>query len=123
MTLLLRRRPTFRGHAPQAGRGQSLAPIGPGADLGSEAFREPHDRCRHFGSDLVNNNGCVDRWDYQACTQVLQPLGTNNRSDMFPPHAWTESWMTEHCRRRFSVSPGFEFMKEQMGLGTDLALH
>ena len=66
----------------------------------------------------------VDRWDYQACTQVLQPLGTNNRSDMFPPHAWTESWMTEHCRRRFSVSPGFEFMKEQMGLGTDcLALH
>eukprot|EP01045_Picozoa_sp_COSAG04_P006104 COSAG04_NODE_296_length_17642_cov_88.702388_4_plen_33_part_00 len=32
--------------------------------------------------------------------------------------------MTEHCRRRFSVSPGFEFMKEQMGLGTDrLGLH
>ena len=56
--------------------------------------------------------------------RVLQPLGTNNHSDMFPPHVWTESWMTEHCHRRFSVSPGFEFMKEQMGLGTDRpALH
>ena len=56
-------------------------------------------------------------WDYQACTQVLQPLGTSNTSDMFPPHEWTEDWMTKHCRRRFELaSPGFEWMKEQMGI-------
>ena len=56
-------------------------------------------------------------WDYQACSQVLQPLGTSNKSDMFPPHDWTETWMTEHCRRRFGLAaPGFTWMKEQMGI-------
>jgi len=36
---------------------------------------------------------------------------------MFPPHEWTEDWMTKHCRRRFELaSPGFEWMKEQMGI-------
>ena len=55
-------------------------------------------------------------WDYQACTQVTQPLATTNTSDMFPPHDWTKKWMQQHCGRRFGVAPGFEWMKEQMGL-------
>ena len=57
-------------------------------------------------------------WDYQACTQVTQPLGTNNESDMFPPHSWTEAWMVQHCQRRFgaALTPGFTWMRDQMGL-------
>jgi hypothetical protein len=48
---------------------------------------------------------------------MIRPLGTNNRSDMFPAHNWTKAWMVSHCRRRFGVAkPGFSWMKEEMGL-------
>ena len=55
-------------------------------------------------------------WDYQACTEVLQPLGIAANSTMFRPHPWTRQWMEHHCARRFGVTPGFEHLKHTMGL-------
>ena len=47
-------------------------------------------------------------WDYQACSEVTQPLGIGANSTMFLPHEWTEQWMTEHCNSRFNATPSFE---------------
>jgi hypothetical protein len=55
-------------------------------------------------------------WDYQACTQVTQPLGIRANSTMFLEHPWSEAWMTEHCMRRFGVQPSFEHLRDTMGL-------
>ena len=59
-------------------------------------------------------------WDYQACTQVTQPLGVHANSSMFLEHPWSEEWMTQHCMRRFGVQPSFEHLRDTMGLD-DLA--
>lgn len=55
-------------------------------------------------------------WDYQACTQVTQPLGLHNNSRMFLPRPWTTTWMEEHCKRRFNVVPQFNHLADTMGL-------
>ena len=55
-------------------------------------------------------------WDYQACTQVTQPLSVKENSTMFPAHLWTEEWMEEHCMRRFGIKPKFEHMRDTYGL-------
>eukprot|EP01084_Bolivina_argentea_P039888 73703_1 len=52
--------------------------------------------------------GCGDgyngaSWDFQACTQVIQPIGTNNITDMFPIWPFNMSWMDEHCMSRYGV--------------------
>mmetsp|Transcript_12165 Transcript_12165/g.19768 ORF Transcript_12165/g.19768 Transcript_12165/m.19768 type:complete len:491 (+) Transcript_12165:104-1576(+) len=45
-----------------------------------------------------------EAWDYQSTTQVVQPIGTNNVSDMFPPKEWTLEWMETHAKTRFSYA-------------------
>ena len=55
-------------------------------------------------------------WDYQACTQVTQPLGVRENSTMFPAHPWSEAWMAKHCERRFGVTPSFRHLRDTMGL-------
>ena len=48
--------------------------------------------------------------------QVTQPLGIRDTSPMFPAHPWSEDWMTQHCNRRFGVTPRFEHLRDTMGL-------
>lgn len=43
-------------------------------------------------------------WDYQACTEMILPGGSNNETDMFPVLAFTLEQRTEHCMKRFNVS-------------------
>jgi hypothetical protein len=44
-------------------------------------------------------------WDYETCTMLIEKLGTNNRTDMFPKREWTMSWLQQHCQARFGVKP------------------
>mmetsp|Transcript_10428 Transcript_10428/g.26773 ORF Transcript_10428/g.26773 Transcript_10428/m.26773 type:complete len:471 (-) Transcript_10428:34-1446(-) len=57
-------------------------------------------------------------WDYQACTEVIQPLGTNNKTDMFWPREWTLKWQTDHCMSRFNAKPlrNGKWLAHTMGL-------
>jgi pimeloyl-ACP methyl ester carboxylesterase len=42
-------------------------------------------------------------WDFQCCT-LMPPVGFSEQS-MFPSRPWTLEWLTDHCTRRFDVTP------------------
>ena len=45
-----------------------------------------------------------ESWDYQACSQNIEPFATNNMTDMFDPNwVWNMSWLDEHCMNRFGI--------------------
>ena len=44
-------------------------------------------------------------WDFQTCSLLVEAIGTNNVTDMFPPRAWTPGWLADHCQARFGVTP------------------
>lgn len=46
-----------------------------------------------------------ESWDFQTCTFLVEAIGTNGETDMFPPRNWTLAWLEDHCRRRFGVIP------------------
>jgi len=46
-----------------------------------------------------------ESWDFETCTLLVERIGTNNETDMFPARAFTMSWLQQHCRSRFGVEP------------------
>jgi hypothetical protein len=46
-----------------------------------------------------------ESWDFETCTLLVERIGTNNVTDMFPPRAFTLAWLERHCSRRFGVTP------------------
>lgn len=44
-------------------------------------------------------------WDYQTCTLLIERIGTNNLTDMFPARPSSAEWLQEHCNQRFRVQP------------------
>lgn len=44
-------------------------------------------------------------WDFETCSLLVEPIGTNGVTDMFPPREWTDRWLATHCRARFGVTP------------------
>ena len=44
-------------------------------------------------------------WDLQTCSLLVEHIGTNNETDMFPARPWTLDWLTKHCWDRFEVVP------------------
>jgi hypothetical protein len=84
----------------------SAAPSGPGG--------------RVVCSDWSGCGGGLDgrAWDYQACSEVLQPLSSNNVTDMFWPREWTLEWQTAHCQARYTAKPlrAGRWLAHSMGL-------
>ena len=40
-------------------------------------------------------------WDLETCNYLVETIGTNNVTDMFPPREWTLDWLQMHCAERF----------------------
>lgn len=45
-----------------------------------------------------------ESWDFQTCTLLVETIGFSKAS-MFPERDWTMDWITDHCQRRFNVTP------------------
>eukprot|EP00472_Partenskyella_glossopodia_P001309 CAMPEP_0197526400 /NCGR_PEP_ID=MMETSP1318-20131121/17701_1 /TAXON_ID=552666 /ORGANISM="Partenskyella glossopodia, Strain RCC365" /LENGTH=417 /DNA_ID=CAMNT_0043080549 /DNA_START=207 /DNA_END=1460 /DNA_ORIENTATION=- len=40
-------------------------------------------------------------WDFETCNFLVEQIGTNFVTDMFPKRAWTMDWLRNHCSSRF----------------------
>ena len=54
-------------------------------------------------------------WDFQTCTFLVEHIGTNGVTDMFPPRNWTMEWLNNHCASRFGVTPQPKALVELWG--------
>lgn len=53
-------------------------------------------------------------WLYLACTEVIHPIGANNKTDMFPPYNWTASGLRDSCKRGWNVTPDEDFLRNKL---------
>jgi hypothetical protein len=69
-----------------------------------------------------DNSGCGtgwagESWDYQASTQVVQPIATDGKSDMFPPMSFSVQWLQAHNDEHFGGAAVFPTgLAERYGL-------
>lgn len=103
LRLFLDNRYKFDIHSGRVATPEGAPP--PCYNLTSAAASGPHGAvvCSDWSGCGAGLNAMI--WDYQACTEVVQPLSTNNVSDMFWPRPWQLSWQTSHCLQRFGAKP------------------
>jgi dipeptidyl-peptidase-2 len=56
-------------------------------------------------------------WDFQACTELIWFLNTNNVTDMFPPRNWTAGDLFPYCKKTYDIIPRPEWLLEEYGSG------
>ena len=50
-------------------------------------------------------------WDYQTCTEVIMPAGTNNITDFFPVLPFTVDQRKEYCQKRWDITPNIDWTR------------
>jgi lysosomal Pro-X carboxypeptidase len=60
--------------------------------------------CYNTSSQSTNALG-TSAWEYQTCTEMVMPMGTNGTSDMFPPAFWDEDAWVSYCKQTWGVTP------------------
>ena len=70
--------------------------------------------------ECADQTGCgVDynswAWDYQACTEIILLVSTNNITDMFPAYTWDLDTLTTYCEGRWGVKPRPEWTQTYFG--------
>lgn len=55
-------------------------------------------------------------WSYMACTEVVHPIGANNKTDMFPPFNWTVGGLAQSCQHSWNVHPDAGYLGKKTGL-------
>jgi pimeloyl-ACP methyl ester carboxylesterase len=66
-----------------------------------------------------SNYGVGHGWSYMACTEVIHPIGANNKTDMFPPYDWTVEALSAGCMSGWSVMPDASYLQRKFGVHVD----
>ncbi|XP_039131611.1 lysosomal Pro-X carboxypeptidase-like [Dioscorea cayenensis subsp. rotundata] len=67
-------------------------------------------QCFDFASDSLGFSG----WDWQACTEMVEPLSCSNES-MFPPYAFDYKQREADCKDQFGVQPRPHWITTEFG--------
>jgi len=70
--------------------------------------------CYHLNSSGSDDLGVLG-WDYQACTEMVMPMGTNGTSDMFLPAYWDYDGFEKYCQQRWNVLPRRNWITTEFG--------
>ncbi|KAI5632057.1 serine carboxypeptidase s28 domain-containing protein [Phthorimaea operculella] len=65
------------------------------------------------GSDYGNLD--ASGWDYQACTEMIMPMCTNGKTDMFEPKGWNDTQYGADCHSQYGVYPRPEVARIEYG--------
>merc|ERR1719197_2297796 len=75
-------------------------------------------KCRNM-TKLVSGGGSGPAWglgwSYMACTEVIHPIGANNKTDMFPPYDWNIEGLTASCKQGWHVYPDASYLPNKIG--------
>lgn len=72
----------------------------------------------------AQSSGIGHGWSYMACTEVIHPIGANNKTDMFPAYNWTVANLATGCIQGWNVHPNAAYLKRKLdikvrGFGAD----
>ncbi|KJE90179.1 prolylcarboxypeptidase [Capsaspora owczarzaki ATCC 30864] len=60
--------------------------------------------CNNISSQATSDLGVLG-WDYQSCTEMVMPMGSDGIHDMFPAAPWDLKSFNEYCKKRWNVVP------------------
>ncbi|KAK7267031.1 hypothetical protein RIF29_19695 [Crotalaria pallida] len=61
----------------------------------------------------------LQEWQWQACTEMIMPLGANNES-MFPESKWDYEDRSSYCQYAYNVTPRPHWITTEFGGGHDI---
>jgi len=60
--------------------------------------------CLDYNEALASDLG-LTAWTYQACTEMVMPVQSNGKTDMFLPVPWNFDAWAKYCQAEFGVTP------------------
>lgn len=57
----------------------------------------------------------LDEWSWQACTEMIMPMGGNNADSIFPPSEWHYAKRAQICKQGLGVLPRPNWITTEFG--------
>jgi dipeptidyl-peptidase-2 len=100
---------------------EALAAVAAVMYNGTDGTRHCFDIEQEF-VECADQSGCGTgpagiAWDYQACTELIWFMNTNNVTDMFPPRNWTLHDLIPYCHKHYGITPRPDWLLEEFGSG------
>jgi lysosomal Pro-X carboxypeptidase len=57
----------------------------------------------------------LDGWNWQACTEMVMPMSSNQENSMFPGYGFNYSSYKEECWNTFRVNPRPKWVTTEFG--------
>lgn len=74
-------------------------------DFRSQLPSGPHATVSGGDWSGVGSGPSGESWDFQTCSLLVEAIGFDVQHSMFPNRPWSLTWLTDHCQRRFGVTP------------------
>ncbi|XP_030021078.2 lysosomal Pro-X carboxypeptidase [Manduca sexta] len=68
-------------------------------------FTNNKKECLNYTEGDNYGNLNASGWDYQACTEMVMPICTTGKNDMFEPSPWNFTQYAEVCHKKYNVYP------------------